>query len=84
MPPPSLLSGPVTPDATVDITRELCPMTYVRVKLALERLPPGAILEVWLTGDEPLKNVPQSAKDEGHDVLSLEPGEGRSRLLIRA
>ena len=74
----------MTPDASVDITRERCPMTYVRVKLALERLQPGGVLEVWLTGDEPLKNVPKSARDDGHEVLSLEPGENRSRLLIRA
>lgn len=74
----------MTPDASVDITSERCPMTYVRVKLALERLHPGAVLEVWLTGEEPLKNVPKSVKDDGHEVLSLEAGEGRSRLLIRA
>ena len=74
----------MTPDASVDITRERCPMTYVRVKLALERLPPGSVLEVWLTGEEPLKNLPQSVRDDGHEVLSLEAGEGKSRLLIRA
>jgi TusA-related sulfurtransferase len=76
--------GPVTPDATVDITREVCPMTYVRVKLALERLTKGALLEVILQGEEPLKNVPKSAREDGHEVVSLEPAaEGRSRLLIR-
>lgn len=76
--------GPVTPDATVDITREVCPMTYVRVKLALERLTKGALLEVILKGEEPLKNVPKSAREDGHEVVSLEPvAEGRSRLLIR-
>ena len=74
----------MTPDASVDITLERCPMTYVRVKLALERLTPGAVLEVWLTGDEPLKNVPKSVKDDGHEVLCLEAVEGRMRLLIRA
>ena len=56
------------PDATVDITGEHCPMTYVRVKLALERLEKGHVLEVWLKGEEPLKNVPKSARDEGHEV----------------
>ena len=59
-------------------------MTYVRVKLALERLAPGSVLEVWLTGDEPLKNVPKSAREEGHEVLLVEHAEARSRLLIRA
>lgn len=74
----------MTPDASVDITKEVCPMTYVRVKLALERLVRGNILEVWLTGEEPLKNIPRSAREDGHEVLSLEAAGERSRLLIRA
>lgn len=72
------------PDATLDITREVCPMTYVRVKLAVEALDDGATLEVMLRGTEPLENVPQSAREEGHEVLSLEPlDDGRARLLLR-
>lgn len=73
------------PDARIDITREVCPMTYVRVKLALEELPDGAVLEVHLKGAEPLKNVPRSAKDDGHEVLSLDAlPDGTARLLLRA
>jgi len=69
---------------TVDITREVCPMTYVRTKLALEALGEGAVLEVWLRGEEPLRNVPRSAREDGHDVLVLEPrGDGSHRLLLR-
>lgn len=72
------------PDAVVDITREVCPMTYVRVKLALEGLVAGQTLEVLLRGAEPLKNVPRSARDDGHEVISLEAlDDGRSRLLLR-
>ena len=68
---------------TVDITREACPMTYVRVKLALETLEVGEQLEVVLRGEEPLKNVPRSVREDGHRVLSLEPGDdGTWRLLI--
>ncbi len=69
---------------TVDITREVCPMTYVRTKLALESLAAGAVLEVLLRGEEPLKNVPRSAREEGHEVLALEArGDGTHRLLLR-
>ena len=69
---------------TLDITREVCPMTYVRTKLALEALDDGAVLEVLLRGEEPLKNVPRNARDDGHEVLSLEPqGEGLHRVLLR-
>jgi TusA-related sulfurtransferase len=57
-------------------------MTYVRVKLALEDVEEGAELEVLLRGDEPLRNVPRSARDDGHEVLSLEPrGEPGEHLL---
>ena len=70
--------------ATLDITREVCPMTYVRTKLRLETLAPGELLEVLLTGDEPLRNVPRSAREEGHEVLGLERlPSGAHRLLIR-
>jgi TusA-related sulfurtransferase len=72
-------------DAVIDITREVCPMTYVRVKLALEALDDGQTLEVLLRGGEPLKNVPRSARDDGHEVLSLEAlDDGRTRITLRA
>ncbi|MCI0570549.1 MAG: sulfurtransferase TusA family protein [Myxococcaceae bacterium] len=59
-------------------------MTYVRTKLALERLAPGAVLEVHLKGSEPLRNVPRSAREEGHTVLALEElAAGAFRLLLR-
>jgi TusA-related sulfurtransferase len=73
-----------TVTATLDITREVCPMTYVRTKLRLEALADGAVLEVLLKGEEPLKNVPRSARDEGHEVLGLEArADGTHRLLLR-
>ena len=69
---------------SVDITGEVCPMTYVRVKLKLEALPAGAVLEVWLRGEEPLRNIPRSLREDGHEVLALEErGEGRFRLTLR-
>lgn len=72
------------PASALDITAETCPMTFVRVRLALDRLPPGAILEVLLKGEEPRRNVPRTAADQGHQVLSQSglPG-GITRLLLR-
>lgn len=70
--------------ATLDITREVCPMTYVRTKLKLEALEPGTLLEVLLKGAEPLKNVPRNARDEGHEVVSLEARpDGTHVLMLR-
>lgn len=74
----------MTPRHSVDITREVCPMTYVRTKLKLETLPDGEELEVLLRGEEPLKSVPRSAREEGHEVLSLTEQEGGVwRLVLR-
>jgi tRNA 2-thiouridine synthesizing protein A len=71
-------------DATVDITKEVCPMTFVRTRLALDRLAPGQTLLVSLRGEEPLRNVPRTAREQGHEVLSLETGsDGVSHLLLR-
>jgi tRNA 2-thiouridine synthesizing protein A len=68
----------------IDITNEICPMTYVRTRLALDKMTAGQTLLVRLKGQEPLKNVPRTAKEQGHEVLSLETDpDGISRLLIR-
>ncbi|PIW25853.1 MAG: sulfurtransferase TusA family protein [Rhodospirillales bacterium CG15_BIG_FIL_POST_REV_8_21_14_020_66_15] len=74
----------------LDITNDICPMTFVKTKLFLERLGPGALLEVRLKGPEPLGNVPRSVRDHGHEVLSLDPEDSAHpepaaphRLVIR-
>jgi tRNA 2-thiouridine synthesizing protein A len=75
------MSGSV-PAAVVDIRAEVCPMTYVRTKLALEALAPGDVLEVRLRGEEPRRNVPASAREEGHAVLSLTAQADGSDVLL--
>ena len=73
-----------TPDRQLDITSEICPMTFVRTRLALDRMQPGETLLVRLRGEEPLRNVPRTAREQGHAVLSLETGaDGVSVLLLR-
>jgi TusA-related sulfurtransferase len=70
--------------SALDITGETCPMTFVRVRLALDRLPPGGLLEVLLKGDEPRRNVPRTAAEQGHQVLSqAEAPGGALRVTIR-
>ena len=55
----------------LDITKEHCPMTFVKTKLELEKLHDGDILEVLLSPGEPLENVPKSAKEQGYKVLEI-------------
>ena len=71
-------------DHELDITGEVCPMTFVRTRLALDRMAPGQTLLVRLRGVEPLRNVPRTAREQGHEVLSLATdADGVGRLLLR-
>jgi TusA-related sulfurtransferase len=55
----------------LDVTKEHCPMTFVKIKIALNKLNDGDILNVKLTEGEPLENVPRSAIEQGFSVLSI-------------
>ena len=74
----------MTPAKTIDLTGELCPMNWVRTKLALEAMTPGDTLEVWLDAGEAATSVPRSAAAEGHAIQSATPdADGRVRVVIR-
>jgi TusA-related sulfurtransferase len=68
-------------DARVDITNVVCPVTFVKTKVALEELEDGQVLEVRLNGGEPIQNVPGSLKDEGHKVTGVTQSEDGTYLL---
>jgi TusA-related sulfurtransferase len=53
----------------LDITKDHCPMTFVKAKLKLEQLEEGDILEILLTAGEPLENVPRTCTEQGFQVL---------------
>ena len=75
----------ISSDHAIDITGEVCPMTFVRTKLKLERMQPGDVLHVRLRGEEPLRNVPRAARDEGHIILGIEDdGEAHIVTIRRA
>ena len=58
-------------DEFLDITDVVCPMTFVKTKVALEDLDDGQILELRLNDGEPIQNLPRSLKDDGHKILEL-------------
>lgn len=58
-------------DYFLDITKEVCPFTFVRTRLLLEKMNPGEIADILLQGVEPLENVPNAVMEQGHDLISL-------------
>jgi tRNA 2-thiouridine synthesizing protein A len=69
-------------DETVDITDVVCPVTFVKAKVALEELNEGQILSVHMNDGEPVQNVPRSIKEEGHQILKLVDNEDGTYDLI--
>lgn len=65
----------------LDITKDVCPMTFVKVKIALSKLPPGGSLEVLLK-EEALKNVISSLKQEGHGVTGVRREESAFHIVV--
>lgn len=73
-----------TIDDTVDITDVVCPVTFVKAKVALEELEDGQILAIRMNDGEPVQNVPRSIKEEGHQILKLKDnGDETYTLIVR-
>ncbi len=71
-------------DHHLDITAETCPMTFVRTRLALDRMDRGQTLLVRLRGEEPRRNIPRTATEQGHAVLAEQDlPDGTALLLLR-
>jgi TusA-related sulfurtransferase len=75
----------VTSPRVVDLRPFACPLTYVKTRIALERLAAGERLEVWLAAGEAVESVPRSAAEEGHRVVAVErlaAADGGFRVLL--
>ena len=66
----------------VDITDVVCPVTFVKAKVAIEELEVGQVLSVHMNDGEPVQNVPRSMKEEGHKVLKLNKNDDGTFDLI--
>lgn len=69
---------------TVDITDKVCPLTFVKAKVALEELDDGEVLGIRMNDGEPVQNVPRSIKEDGHQILKLvDNGDNTYTLYVR-
>lgn len=73
----------VSPDVKKDFRGVMCPMNFVKTKIALTPMQSGQILEVLLDDGAPIENVPGSVKNEGHTILSTEKVENYWKVLIK-
>ncbi|HEV8242671.1 MAG TPA: sulfurtransferase TusA family protein [Nitrospirales bacterium] len=84
MPIPSAPDSESSPKSvtTLDLRGVMCPINYVKTKLKLEMMDEGQILEVWLDAGDPIKNVPQSLRNDGQKVLSEVPADNFFKVTV--
>ena len=71
-------------DDTVDITDKVCPLTFVKAKVAIDELDDGEVIAIRMNDGEPVQNVPRSIKEEGHQILKLVNNEdGTYNLIVK-
>ena len=69
---------------TVDITDKVCPLTFVKAKVAIDELDDGEVIAIRMNDGEPVQNVPRSIKEEGHQILKLVNNEdGTYNLIVK-
>jgi TusA-related sulfurtransferase len=56
-------------------------MTFVRTRLALERLSAGDLLLVLVRGEEPRDSVPRMAEAQGHSIVARTENEADPAIL---
>jgi len=67
---------------TLDLHGEVCPYTFVKTKLALEQLAPGALLRIVIDHAPASRNIPRACREDGHEVVSVEPAGPAEWLII--
>lgn len=73
----------IVPDVKKDFRGVMCPMNFVKTKIALTPMQSGQILEILLDDGAPIENVPGSVKNECHTILSTEKVENYWKVLIK-
>lgn len=70
-------------DETLDLVGVACPQNSARALLKLEGMELGSILEIIIDDGEPIKNVPPSIKEEGHEIIDIIRVDDKWKILIR-
>jgi len=70
-------------EPSLDVRGISCPMNFVRIKIALEYLPPGTVLSVLVDASPMAQDVESSLKDQGYEVLTLVEIDGEATLEVR-
>ena len=69
-------------EKTIDCLGEACPVPLVKAQKALEELAVGDVLVVQIDHSCAMKNVPEWAREAGHNVEIEEVDDGEWEVVI--
>lgn len=76
--------APVAGSHRMDLKGVACPMNFVKAKLKLETINFGETLEILLDDGEPVKNVPESFRQQGQEITGMLPdGTGHWKVIVK-
>ncbi|SNZ11452.1 sulfite reductase (ferredoxin) [Persephonella hydrogeniphila] len=68
----------------LDLRGVECPFNYVKAKYKLREMDIGSILVITIDGEESIRSVPQSLRDDGHEIIDIqETGDGVYNVIVR-
>ena len=69
-------------EVTLDCMGEACPVPLIKTEKAMEKLEPGDVLIVSIDHSCAMKNVPEWARKQGHNVEIEEVDDGEWEVII--
>ena len=77
------MTAPGLSTVQLDLRGTPCPLNFIRTKLALENLAPGAALQVDLDAGEPEVMVAEGLRQAGHAVSTLPHPQAPAAVRLR-
>ncbi|MBW7571156.1 sulfurtransferase TusA family protein [Succinivibrio faecicola] len=68
-------------DDFLDITKDQCPITFLKASLKLEEMNIGAVLKIHLNDGEPFNNISRTLKKDGQQIISSSSLEDGSKII---
>ena len=68
-------------DDFLDITKDQCPITFLKASLKLEEMNIGSVLKIHLNDGEPFINISKTFKKDGQQIISSTTLEDGSKIM---
>ena len=66
----------------IDLLDEVCPMTFVKTKLAIEQINQGERIKVIFNSQEAKTNVPKSLSEVNHKIIAIKNINNKKFYII--